>query len=435
MIHRIKIEKIITGGFGLGRLATGQIVLTRFVLPDETVLVRETVSHRGYLEAMPVEILSASPFRISPPCPYFTLCGGCDFQHIDISLQRRIKKDMVGESLERAGLNFPGSSLQAMIPSPQPFHYRHRIRLKVGPEGQLGFFRTGSNELVPISRCLLATERINDALLELERSSGFRKFAAEINEIEILHSPADDLVFVKPHLRNREAKAQTGPGTPAEFFSTFNDHLINKQKNRHLTDGVWQSAVLRQQFDTALSGRSFTLSWSPECFFQTNIAANRQLVDIVCRDFMRTGGTKILELYCGMGNFSIPLAHSGSEITGVEQNRHAVHWAKLNARQSCLDNCDFQVGEAGRSLRDFISRGDQYDVVLLDPPRQGLGRHSRTVAELAPAHILYISCDPATLARDLAVLTGKGYILKNLTTIDMFPQTHHIETVALLEKN
>ncbi|MDH3330521.1 MAG: 23S rRNA (uracil(1939)-C(5))-methyltransferase RlmD [Desulfobulbaceae bacterium] len=435
MIHHVNIEKIITGGFGLARLENGLIVLVPYVLPGETVLVRETAQHRGYLEALPVEIVAASPDRISPPCPYFTLCGGCDFQHINSSCQHSVKTEIIKESLKRANVVAEKTAFEAIIPSPQPYQYRFRIRLKVGQEGQIGFYQFGSNDLVPITRCLLATDRINQTLQELNASGLFKKFAPDLSEIELMQSPSDNLIFVILHPYRNTNIAKSQFETFAESLNTVNNILIKKGGKLQTLSGKASSFILRQDFDNSICGRPFALSWSPGCFSQVNAQQNQGLIALVCRQYMKVGGQKVLDLYCGMGNFSVPVGFGGAEVTGVEQNPESIRWAQFNANKSGLDQCRFLVSDVGRYLHTRQKATARFDAVLVDPPRQGLGKYIHPLTRLEPQSILYISCDPATLARDLAAMTKKGYNLTSLTPVDMFPQTHHIESVVLLEKN
>lgn len=435
MIHRVKIEKIIPGGFGLARLADGPVVLVRYVLPGETVLARETARHRGYIEALPAEVLEASPDRLSPPCPWFATCGGCDFQHIEAAAQHRIKTEMVRESLARAKVRVDDGVFRPLLPSPLPYGYRFRIRVKIGPQGAVGFYRTGSNELVQISRCLLATDALNHALTELRSSEILQKTAPGLQEIELQQSPSDDRVLAVLHPHREAKNAKSLFTSPATSLHSINEFLIKKGKKIHSLASGSSTAVLSQNFDRRICGRAFTLSWSAGCFFQVNALHNQELAALVCRLYRQTGGRKVLDLFCGMGNFSIPIALCGAGMTGIEQNPESIRWAELNARQNGLHRCRFHTSDVGRYLHSLSGRADRFDVVLLDPPRQGLGGHASALAGIGAHTILYVSCDPATLARDLAVLTICGYRLRSLTPVDMFPQTHHLESVALLEKN
>ncbi len=435
MLHTVNIEKIISGGLGLGRLDDGMIVLTKFVLPGERVRVKETKKRRGYMEALPVEILDGSPDRIIPPCPYFERCGGCSFQHMSYSAQLSVKKDIVQESLTRARVALDHTEINPVLPSPKTFHYRFRIRLQVTSDGKIGFYQSGSNNLIEISRCLVATERINTALQELTGCALIKNTGADLREIELLHSPADDRLFAVFH-------EQRGKKLSTEFFKEFKKtsslEISIFLKNKRTLSPVGESTapeVLSQSFDESICGRAFDISWSPGCFSQVNAEQNLGLIKLVCLLFTKTESRKLLELYCGMGNFSVPLGLSGATVTGYEQNSESIKWARRNAEMAGLKKFFFHTGDVAQKLNELPGGTNRFDAIVLDPPRQGLGKSTPLLASLEPRTILYISCDPATLARDLAMLVERGYKLTTLAPVDMFPQTHHIESVALLEKN
>ena len=432
MIHRVKIEKIITGGSGLGRLENGQIVLARFVLPGETVEIRETRRRKSYLEALPVQIIQPAAERTTPPCPYFTVCGGCDFQHIDYGEQTGIKSAIAREAIQRAGVKVSEDVFHPIIASPQSFHYRYRIRLQVDADRQLGFYQAGSNDLVAIDRCLLTTDKINSALQELQEHVMLRNIPG-LQEIELMQSPRDDSIFAILHLQQK-TDVKSVPKDNISFKTI--DTVLFKMEGKFLSPETADSdCFLVQEFSDRLCGKPFNLSWGPGCFFQVNTVQNEQLIQLVCSNVRSSGGKKLLELYCGMGNFSIPVGLAGIGITGVEQNRESIRWAAFNAKNAGLEKSNFLADDVGRYLANLVHHVPDFDTILLDPPRQGLGGNTKKVAELDPKNIIYVSCDPATLARDLGVLTGAGYSLKSLTPVDMFPQTHHIESVACLEKN
>ena len=194
MNQTIRIEKIIQGGQGLGRLESGIVVLCPHVLPGEKVVVKEVKQHRGYINAELIDILEPSENRITPACPYFSECGGCDFQHISYQSQLDIKKEIIRESLERSRIALDLSALHTVLPSPKSYHYRFRIRLRLSPEANLGFYEAKSNRLVRIKKCLVATKRINLALQELNTLKRAPELAPYFSEIELLQSPADDIV-------------------------------------------------------------------------------------------------------------------------------------------------------------------------------------------------------------------------------------------------
>jgi len=437
MNQTIRIEKIIQGGQGLGRLNNGIVVLCPHVLPGEKIVVKEVKQHRGYINAELVDIIEPSENRITPACPFFSLCGGCDFQHIQYQSQLNIKKEIIRESLERSKTTMDLSALHTVLPSPKSYQYRFRIRLKLSPDGNLGFYETRSNRLVKIEKCLVATKRINIALQELKTSKIVTKLAPYFSEIELLQSPADDIV----HAVFRSADINIPPVLDqlikldcsiqhVDHFSVLKDHTcmpVSKSSG---------PLLLKQDFSDKICGRPYSLTWSPDCFYQVNAEQNSMLVKHVLDSIGLGEGKRMLDLYCGMGNFSIPIAMHGADmLTGIELNKKSLAWARNNAIKNNLKNSSFFQGDVIHQLNRLIRNKARYDLIVLDPPRQGFGRKVKLLAKLKPDRILYISCDPATLMRDLAVLTDNGFAITTLTPVDMFPQTHHIESVALLEKN
>lgn len=424
----VHMEKIVAGGYGLGRRQDGMVVLSRHVLPGETVLLRETARHRGHIEAEPLEILLPSPDRVKPLCPMYPECGGCDFQHIAPPAQLRIKEEILGEVLRRAGISLSAALPRPIQPSPGAWHYRHRLRLKLSPSGLVGFFRSGSNDLVDIDRCPVATAALNAALGELRRSPQFSAVAAAAREIELLESPADHRVYMLLHPRRRRTIAPSLTAGFAASLPGVSGVLIRGTPGR-------RQDVLRQDFDAEPAGRPFSLTWTPGCFSQVNAGQNSRLIGLVLSLAGPVAGKRVLDLYCGMGNFSVPLAMGGARVTGVEQNGESIARARINVMEAGAANTLFINADVPAAVRRFMLEKAAFEIIVLDPPRTGLGRDSALLADLAPGRIIYVSCDPATLARDVVLLRARGYALTVLAPVDMFPQTHHIESVALLEKN
>lgn len=431
----IRIDKIITGGLGIGRLADGMVVMAGRVLPGETVVVRGTRQHRGYLEAELVKVLEPSGDRVEPICPRYFECGGCDLQHARETAQHRIKEDILIEAAGRVRVVCEEGVPQPLLASPLPLGYRHRIRLALSARGEIGFYQARSNRLVPIHECPVATAPLNTALAELNRSKYLRRAAAFTREIELQHSPADGRVIALLRLDNGK---RADPRLIREFAASLEPIAqVLVRAGRRIRPGSprQQDAVLRQQFDRSVCGRPFFLSWSPGCFSQVNAGQNSRLIGLVCRLSGDGRGQRILDLFCGMGNFSVPLGLGHAAVTGIEQNRESIARARSNAAAAGLHDCDFQEIDVAAGLRQCLGAGIHFDCVVLDPPRQGLGKSVALLLDLAPGRIIYVSCDPATLMRDLGLFITGGYKLLSLTPVDMFPQTHHIESVALLEKN
>jgi len=434
MEYTVTIEKIIAGGKGLARQDTGKVIMLGKVLPGEVVNCSTLKEHAGYIEAVLVEIIKPSPERRQPACPYSRECGGCDLQHGTYELQLAIKKNIVKEALDRAGIDCPDNCLQRPLPSPEQMGYRYRLRMKVDPDGRIGFHRKKTNVLVPVDNCPVATGPINAALSFLQSQHRLKQWGHIFREIELLHSPADDsLTLLFPGKTNKQDHLR--------ILNEFTDCPVISQVACKCGGSLTTSGSLRplaQQFtlpkNAKKASRDYTLSWSPGCFSQINAAQNRQLVQLVCKLAGTIKNATILDLYCGTGNFSIPLALLGAAVTGIERNPESIRWAKYNAEAAGV-TCNFFSADVTNSLRELVKEKQQVNTIILDPPRRGLGKTAELLPALQPERILYISCDPATLARDLALLVKQRYTLQQLIPVDMFPQTHHIESVALLEKN
>ena len=434
MNHTIIIEKIIHGGLGLGRLESGIVILVPFVLPGEEVVVQEKKKHRGYIQAELVKILRPSPDRVAPPCPWFTQCGGCDLQHMNLPAQHTVKENVISESLTRAGVKWNEQLVNSIISSPDSFHYRYRIRLKVSSNGTIGFHRSGSNEIIEIGKCLIASDLLNKAL-EIIRSSGLvKEIAPDVKEIELLQSPSDKLISSIFHITN-DVVHSFDKLTNLLTSDVFTAILIKSGRKTEVVTSTTEDYLLRQNFDASICSHSYNLQWTPGSFSQVNADLNERLVNLVCRLTGNIKGMELLDLYCGTGNFSIPLALKGASVTGIEVNQEAIIQAKQNALKLGLNNVRFVDRDVHKWIRRAGKHSKEYNVIVLDPPRQGMGKNITHLASLSPSKIIYISCDPATLARDIALLSGLGYQLSEVTPLDMFPQTHHVECVALLEKN
>ncbi len=431
----IRIDKIITGGIGIGRREDGMVVMAGRVLPGETVVVRGTRQHRGYLEAELVKVLEPSGDRVEPLCPRYFECGGCDLQHARETAQHRIKENILIEAAGRARVVCDEGVSQPLLASPLALGYRHRIRLAISARGEAGFYQARSNRLVPIHECPVATAPINTALAELNRSKYLRRVAAFTREIELQHSPAAGRVIALLRLDNRKRADQRLIREFALSLEPIAQVLVQAGSRVRPGSPRQPEAVLRQQFDRSVCGQPFSLSWSPGCFSQVNARQNSRLIGLVCRLSGDGSGRRILDLFCGMGNFSVPLGLGHAAVTGLERNRESIARARANAAAAGLHDCEFQDIDVAAGLRQCLGAGLYFDCVVLDPPRQGLGKNAALLLDLAPGRIIYVSCDPATLMRDLHLLVAGGYRLLSLTPVDMFPQTHHIESVALLEKN
>jgi len=428
MEHTIEIKKIISGGKGLGHLDDGMVIMTPFVLPGELVRTRETKRFSGHIQAQTRHIERPSPDRCPPFCPQFGICGGCALQHTPYPNQLVIKKEILTETLSR-GHVLPDEAIAAPIPSPQSQGYRYKIRLHIAQDGTIGYHETESNTNVQIEQCPLATPALNNALRRLIQSGLLPELANTSKQVELICSPADNTVVATLHLSAKKQPSLESINALLEKIQLQGVAVHYKRQ----TSFFPKPALLQQHFSTG--NHKYSLEWDSRCFFQVNPDQNQHLVELACRQAGMVADKTILDLFCGMGNFSIPLAMAGAKVTGVELNKHSIAAARENARNAGIQKIRFITADVSHYLQDAGKKKIRFDLILLDPPRQGLGKATKLLPELEADKILYISCDPATLTRDLQVLTQADYRLISVTPVDMFPQTHHIECLAVLEKN
>ena len=376
------IEKLVYGGDGLARL-DGKVVLTPFVLPGEVVKAAvervKTDVFRGRL----TEVLAPSPHRVSPPCPYFLHCGGCHYQHADTKFQVEQKVSILRESLRRVGkIEFSGEIHSI---SGEPWGYRNRVQLHI-ENGSVGYFEQGSHSLSPIEHCIVSSPALNDAIAKLKGQL----------------------------LRNVT--------TTVEFFTNETDTQVH----------VWDRlpATAYRVFDSLGTTGPIDYSGfrvSPNSFFQIN----RYLVDdlVNCATSGRAGEWAV-DLYAGVGLFSVRLAETFKRVTAVESSRRAFRDLQFN-----IERRELQVAAENQPAEDYLASLQQTpEFILADPPRTGLGKVAvRELLRIRASHLTIVSCDPATLGRDLQGLLAGGYRIQHMTMVDLFPQTFHLETVVLLE--
>lgn len=441
-LHTVLIEKLVPGGLGLGRLTAGMVVLVPSVLPGERVVVREVVRKKDFVSAALQEILTPSPDRIKPPCPFYGRCGGCDLQHASYKAQILLKKEILTESLQRAAgdiFSDPEISIQPALASPEEFGYRQRIRLQVDKKGQYGFFRTGSHVLEAVSRCLLAGDSLNAVLQQLQASESFTGLVKHSTAFELLFNPGSNDTVMLLHFSRRPR-----PKDSSLALNLVNDTvglsvILMQVEGFGLYDPQAQSFVsgsahLSHTVSNKNLQKDILLTWEAGGFCQVNLGQNNNLINLVLEMIKSAPHRRVLDLYCGYGNFSLPVAQLAGKVVGIDSQNAAIRSGKRNAMLNRARNCHFEKKPVEKGVNDLIDAGEIFDTVILDPPRQGAFDIVSMLPGLGAGQVIYISCNPATLARDLAILCTKGYKLSYLAPVDMFPHTHHMESVALLKR-
>ena len=443
-IEKVAIKKIVNGGFGLSHLPSGQIVLIQRALPAEIVDISVEKTKKNYLFGKIERIIKPHQARRESPCKYYSHCGGCNLQHCDTATQITIKREILLDLLQRSsdyGVRKAANLLLDPVTSPSGFGYRQRIRLQVDEHCEIGFRQFRSHRVVSVDSCLLAEKPINESLNNLRHLNDFHKLATLATEIELQLNPETGKIVCLIHLIRKPRPADITaarsicnglPSVERIFFSGKDFPIMgpygreDKAPGRHLRLSYPEMG----ENSTPLS-----LQWEVGGFCQVNLQQNRKLINVVLKFCKVTKEETVLDLFCGMGNFSIPLARLAKKIIGIEGQGSSIRSAKSNAENNSLANTEFIKKPIHIECKNLREQGARFDCIVIDPPRQGAPALANDLAMLAKKRLIYISCDPATLCRDLADLIKAGFVIKKIQPVDMFPQTHHIETVVLLEKS
>ncbi len=424
----LTIEKMIYGGDGLARLPAdpamrderGKAVFVPFVLPGEQVEARIVEEKPGFARAQAERVVSSSPLRVEPQCPYYQRCGGCHYQHTDYEHQLEIKTAILRENLRRlAKLEWPGEIV--VHPSP-PWNYRNRTRLQVRtePEFMLGYYKFGSHELLPVEQCPISSPLINRAIGAVLEAGRARQLPAGASEIEFFADAADRHLLVEVYA---EAGATEWVNALQPSVPEVSTVAVRRQASTAEAAVPHESAG-QEALQYATQNDGYRVSAGS--FFQTNRHLIDELINIVTAG---QSGALALDLYAGVGLFTLPLARTFERVVAVEsaENSHAdlVHNAPANVK--CVR----------ATTQEYLqkAKGRRPDFVVVDPPRAGLGASVvKSLVALAPRRLTYVSCDPATLGRDLKGLLEGGFRVAEVHLVDLFPQTFHLESVIHLSR-
>ncbi len=443
-IYRCQISGYASDGSGIAKIEGRTVFVPRTAAGDQCevkiVKANKNVSY-GRLE----RLYLPSKHRITPVCPVADKCGGCCYQHIDYEEELRAKEQKVRDALTRIG-GLDADKLQGITGSPSVERYRNKAQYPVGLDtyGDVitGFYRPHSHTIVPVEKCLIQSEKA-DRIAGLVRN-WMREFSVAPYNYD-MHRGAIRHIYVRVGEKSGESQLTLISATrkiPAldelvkrlrETEPSLTGILINhNQRGDNVimgdhTDVLWGEPFLEDR----LCGNSFLLS--PEAFYQVNHAQAERLYECVADFAELTGNETLLELYCGAGTITLTLANRAKQVIGVEIVPEAVENARLNAERNGVKNVEFICADAGQAARKLAPQS--IDVLIVDPPRKGLDEAARNaVLKIQPEKIVYVSCDPATLARDLKELCGTGYCFKTARAFDMFPRTSHVETVVYLSQ-
>jgi 23S rRNA (uracil1939-C5)-methyltransferase len=441
----LRVDSLAYGGNGVARL-NGFVVFVRRGLPGDTVRARITQVKRNHAEALAVEVLEPGEARVDAPCAHYPACGGCRFQDLAYEAQVEAKEAQVADSLRRlAGLADP--ALEPIVPAESIFHYRNKVEYSftTTPSGPaLGFHKAGRwDEVLEIERCWITTDlgnAIRDAVRDWAREENLPAYDQAEQTGYLRH------LVIREGRNTGQALVQlvTAPGERFErgylvevlrrFPEVRSIHWAVNDGPAEVTNLPTTLLWGEEAIEERLCGLRFRVR--PNAFLQTNTQMAERLYELA-RDYAAlTGRETVYDLYCGIGTIGLVLASQALTVWGVEVSEESVACALENADLNGVANAAFFAGNVGQSIEELRERAGPPDVVVVDPPRAGLaGKALRRVGRLAAPRLVYVSCNPTTLAGDVKTLAGDwGYRLERARPVDMFPHTPHVETVALLTR-
>ena len=439
-LHRLVIDGYASDGAGVARLE-GQVVFVQGGIRGEECLVRLTHVGRSALWGTVKEVLTPSPARTAPDCPWFPRCGGCQLRHLSYAEELAFKRGKVADALRRLG----GTDIEVppVLGAAAPERYRNKVQFPAARGPKIGFYRARSHEVIDVADCLLQPEtasRLRRAVKdwmtqyavpaydEKARSGLVRHLYVRVNRAG--ESLCCLLVNGRGVPREAELVRALRAADPGLAWMVL--WVNEKHSNVILGDSyrtLWGDGFLT---DT-LCGLTFRLS--VPSFYQVNPNQTEVLYGKAVELAGLTGAETVLDLYCGIGTIGLAMARRARAVWGAEVVPEAVDDAVANAARNGITNARFLCADAGEAARRLAAEGVQPDVICVDPPRKGLaGDVVDTIADMAPDRVVYVSCDPATLGRDVKRFAGRGYVLRQAQAVDMFPRTQHVETVCRLER-
>ena len=391
---RVLIDRLNDTGEGIGKI-NNKIVFIEKTVPGDVVEVENIIKHKSYLEASPSKIIKNSSKRISAPCPYYEKCGGCQIMNLNYQEQLAYKKEKVINIFKKYG----DITVNPNIVFDKEWHYRNKITLQV-KQDKLGLFTSKSNEIVEIEECLLISNSMNKIIEFIKENIKLDG----INQIILREADNQHMVVFKGNIVDKEALKLK---SKVDSIYINNNHIYGTKK-----------------ITTTLEKYKFNIS--KDSFFQVNHNQTIKLYNQIKKYLNKN--SKILDLYCGTGSIGIYVSDNCISILGIEINKQAIKDANLNKKINNIENISFKCGD----VANIITPKDKYDTIIVDPPRSGLSKKTRKILlEISTNYIIYVSCNPITLVRDIKELSSK-YELKDITLFDLFPNTYHVESISLL---
>ena len=438
-IYRARIEGYTSEGLGVARI-DGQAVFVHRALRGEDcdVLLLKVLKNAAFGKV--VKVHEPSPHRVEPDCPYYGTCGGCDFRHMDREEELDAKKTRVQDALRRIG----GSDVQVEeILAGERLHYRNKSQFPIAADGTVGFYKARSHQVIPVENCLLQKVDTNNVQLKFDRYIRLynvscydeRTRQGLLRHLYVRSNGAgESLVCIFANGRELPHEAElvallreASPrivGVVLGVNTQPTGAILGKEYRT-----LWGTDVLTDE----LCDLTFRLS--VPSFYQVNREMAEVLYDKAVEFAALTGTETVLDLYCGAGTITQVMARHAGRVIGAEIVPEAIEDAKANAKRNGVENVEFFCGDASAVAADFAAKGLRPDVICVDPPRKGLAPEVvRAAAQMAPRRIVYVSCDPATLARDVKLFAAEGYGAVRAAAVDMFPGTANVESVVALER-
>ena len=442
-IYETTVTDYTTEGQGIAHI-DGITVFIPNAIVGERVRVRIESLRKTWAAGKITEILEKSPHRVSRECPVAKLCGGCDFWHMDYTEETRLKADRVKTCLNRMA----GEQLEEIpiLAAPTCHGYRNKAQYPVSSKkgrAYAGFFRAGTHDVVENSRCLILpreTDAVKDTVVDYVNQyhiPAYDEIAHKglLRHIYVRRGAVSGQILVClvcngeriPHVPELVERLKKIPGFTTLVLS------VNTKKGNAVLGDKFITLYGPGFIEDTLCGLNFRLS--PRSFYQVNHHQAQRLYQAAIDQAAITKEDLVLDLYCGVGTITLAMAASAGKVIGVEVVEQAVEDARDNAKRNGIENAEFFCGDAGQAALRLEQQGIRPDVITVDPPRKGLNADTiEAITRMAPKRLVYVSCDPATLARDVALLKQRGFTLKSAQAADLFPRCAHVETVVLLSK-
>jgi 23S rRNA (uracil1939-C5)-methyltransferase len=405
----VKLEKLTYGGEAMGRLPDGRAVFVPFGLPGEDVRIRLVYEKNSFARGELLEVLTASPERISPKCKHFGKCGGCHYQNMTYEKQLQAKIEILRDQLQRIG-KIENPPISAIIPSPLEWNYRNHVQFHLTAQGQIAFINSRGNSTLPIEECHLPEMSIDSFWRDLQFESN-----KEVERVSLRAGQDEELLVVL------ESESAETPELEIEadvsVVHLFDEHAVVLAGQDHFT-----ISLLEKDFHVSAAS-----------FFQVNTKMAEKMVEHLLEKLPVNSSSILLDVYCGVGLFSKFFAPKCKTVIGIESSESACEDFAVNLDE--FNNVELYEGEAGEILPALTGKIEDDSCMIVDPPRAGIEKQALdAMINIRPQIIAYVSCDPSTLARDAARLITGGYRLVDVTPFDLFPQTYHIESISIFQK-